>query len=257
MTSPRVELVYSGDCPNVGAARLQVLRAFGRVGKPPHWREWRTDDPSCPPSLRAHGSPTILVNGRDAAGASIADAACCRVYAQSDGRLAGVPAVEQIASALQALSGSHARWNSAALGGPALAVAFLPKLACPACWPAYAAAVSALGLTFLLEMRYLLPLTIAALALAVVALLWQAPARRGYGPAALALAAATLIVAGKFAIESAAMLYGGGAAFAGAFLWNAWPRRAVQGDCPSCDRPGASGSDTTSNGGPHESEAKG
>lgn len=247
MSSPRVELVYAGDCPNVGAARIQVLRAFGLAGWPPHWREWSVDDPSCPQRLRRFGSPTVLIDGKDVAGDGTTDAACCRIYAQADGQLMGVPSAEQIAAALGEPSSAGRPWRIAAFGGPALAFAFLPKLVCPACWPAYAAAVSALGLTFLLEVRYLLPLTIGALALAVGALAWRARGRRGFGPAALALAAAVAIVAGKFAADSAAILYGGATAFAAAFIWNAWPRRTSrgQGNCPACTDPAAPGPDAS------------
>ena len=243
MNAPSVELVYAGDCPNVGATRVQVLRAFGLAGRAPHWREWRTDDPACPQRLRRFGSPTVLIDGKDAVGGGAADAACCRIYAQADGQLMGVPSAEQIAAALSEPPSAGRPWRIAALGGPALAFALLPKLVCPVCWPAYAAAVSALGLTFLLEVRYLLPLTIGALALAVGALAWKARGRRGFGPAALALAASVAIVAGKFAADSAVILYGGATAFAAAFIWNAWPRRTLagQGNCPACADPSAPG----------------
>lgn len=256
MSTPSVELLYAGDCPNVDAARAQLLRAFSLAGRSPHWREWLTDDRSCPSHLRRYGSPTILVNGQDAAGAqNHAVAASCRVYASADGKLAGVPSVEQIAGALAATAAPNGRWRMAALGGPALAVAFLPKLVCPACWPAYAAAVSALGLTFLLEVRYLLPLTVMALALAVVVLAWQSRSRWGYAPAGLAIAGAVAIVAGKFAADSAVLLYGGAAMFAAAFAWNAWPRRTVTGsaDCPKCEVPAS----RIASGGSHASQEKG
>lgn len=255
MSAPKVELLYAGDCPNASEARAQLLRAFVSAGLQPHWREWRTDDPSCPAGLRGLGSPTILVAGRDVAGAGkAADASCCRVYAQESGKLSGVPSVAQIAGALK--HGGASRWSMAALGGPALAVAFLPKLVCPACWPAYAAAATALGLSFLLEVRYLLPLTVAALGLAVLALAWNSRARRGFGPAVLALAASAIIVSGKFALDSTLILYSGAAAFLAAFVWNAWPRRdtACQPHCPACAKPadGPGDSSTAQPGDTHE-----
>lgn len=237
MPTPRVDLVYAGDCPNVADARAQLLRAFASAGLVPHWREWRVDDPACPTHLRRHGSPTILVAGLDVAGKGDAsDASCCRVYQNLDGKLSGVPPVAQIANALRQ-RGSGGQWGLAALGGPALAVAFLPKLICPACWPAYAAAVTALGLTFLLEVRYLLPLTVIALSLAVGLLAWKARERRGYGPAALGLIASAIIIAGKFALDNSFVLYGGAGAFVAAFLWHSWPQRdsAGQGHCPACE----------------------
>jgi mercuric ion transport protein len=42
---------------------------------------------------------------------------------------------------------------------PGVLASLLPALACPLCWPAYAALLSALGLGFLTSSTYLLPLT--------------------------------------------------------------------------------------------------
>ena len=53
---------------------------------------------------------------------------------------------------------------------PGVAVSLLPILACSLCWPAYAALISSLGLGFLASSTYLLPLTGALLAVAVVGL---------------------------------------------------------------------------------------
>jgi len=248
-----VELLYDGDCPNVGRARAQLLRAFVLAGVSPRWQEWRTDDPACPRRLRGFGSPTVLVQGRDVSGESrAADASCCRVYDGPDGRLSGVPPVERIATALR--QGGNGDWRTAGIGVPALGIALLPKLVCPACWPAYAAAVTAMGLTFLLEARYLLPITVIALGFAVLALAWRSTRRRGPGPAALALVASATIVTGKFGIDNSLALLGGTAAFAAAFVWNFWPRSAARlSACPDCD-PGASASAQT--GGPHERETQ-
>ncbi|SRR6266446_2520073 len=53
---------------------------------------------------------------------------------------------------------------------PGVAVSLLPSLACALCWPAYAALISSMGLGFLASSAYLLPLTGALLAVAVVGL---------------------------------------------------------------------------------------
>ena len=76
---------------------------------------------------------------------------------------------------------------------PGIGFAMLPKIACPACWPAYAGLLSSFGISFLIEVRYLLPLTAAFLAVAVGALAWRAPNRRGYGPAAVGVAAGLVV----------------------------------------------------------------
>jgi hypothetical protein len=101
------------------------------------------------------------------------------------------------------------RWKQGLLALPSVAFSMLPKLACPACWPAYAGLLTSVGLGFLISTVYLLPLTIAFLVLALgarcsgqesvmgtglsylewlrLAVSWQAssygsPARRSTGP---------------------------------------------------------------------------
>jgi hypothetical protein len=96
-----VELIYDANCPNVQDARAQLLRAFAATGLPPHWQELDRGAPESPPQVRAYGSPTILVNGQDVAGASpSAGADCCRLYVDDGGQLKGVPSVEAITAAL-------------------------------------------------------------------------------------------------------------------------------------------------------------
>lgn len=99
---PKVELIYDAGCPNVEAARQQLRRAFQELGQPPDWEEWDRGAPSSPAHARQYGSPTILVDGKDVAGASPSDgAACCRVYRSGHGGLQGVPPIDAITSALR------------------------------------------------------------------------------------------------------------------------------------------------------------
>lgn len=236
---PTVELVYDADCPNVGQARTQLLRAYAMAGLPARWREWRRDHGHAPERVRKFGSPTILVNGEDISPAAT-DAACCRVYAQADGTMTGVPPVERIASAIHDAR-RHTGWKSAGLWGPALGIAFLPKLICPACWPAYAALVSAAGVPFLLETAFLLPISLAALALVIGLLAWRARERRGYGPTLMGIAASAVVLIGKFGFDNNPAAYAGATALLAACVWNSWPRRAppVNAGCPACE-PGKS-----------------
>lgn len=241
---PRVELVYDGDCPNVADTRAQLLRAFAEVGVPPRWQEWQRDAADSPAHVRHLGSPTILVDGADVAGAGDAAGACCRLYAQPDGSIRGVPGVEAIARALRAAGGvasaappPGASWKLQLAMLPGLGAALLPKVACPACWPAYAGLLGSVGLGFLLDTSYLLPLTALFLAVAVLALAFRAHRRRGYGPFGLGLAASALVLAGKFALESDPTMYAGLLFLVGASVWNGWPRRpspASSGSCASC-----------------------
>jgi len=115
-------------------------------------------------------------------------------------------------------------WKQGLLSLPGIGLSALPKLACPICWPAYAGLLSSLGLGFLVYAAYLLPLTIAFLALALAALAFGAKNRRGLGPFLIGLAAAMGILLGKFVWESNATIYAGVGMLVVASVWNAWPR---------------------------------
>lgn len=233
---PKVELIYDVDCPNVAAAREILLRAFAAAGVPPRWSEHLASD--APSHARGLGSPTILVDERDVgAGEEPSPQACCRLYATEDGRLRGVPDADTVARAIGDAAASEPRvpsWRSSLGALPALGAALLPKVACPACWPAYAGILSSLGLTFLMETRWLLPLTSTFLVLALGALAFRARRRRGYGPFTLGLVASALVLVGKFAFESDAAMYAGVALLVGASGWNAWPKRREPA-CASCE----------------------
>jgi mercuric ion transport protein len=114
---------------------------------------------------------------------------------------------------------------------PGVAVSMVPKLACPACWPAYAGLLTSLGLGFLLATAYLLPLTASFLALALVSLVFRARRRRGFGPFLLGLLATAGILAGKFVRASNPAMYAAVGLLVVATLWNSWPRRAAA--CPA------------------------
>ncbi len=240
-----VVLLYDADCPHVEDARRNLVEALERSAAPRRWRELLSTDASTPEKWRGYGSPTILVAGEDVAGEPPAvGGRSCRMYRDGNGRNQGVPPVEMIAARLS-LAGSDresvARNRSSVgrLAGmvPALGVGLLPVGLCPACWPVYAGLVSALGLGFLMDAQYLLPITGAALLLALAALAFRARRRRGYGPFAVGLAASVLILIGKFALASDLVLYAALTVLVGASLWNAWPKRkatAVAAGCSKC-----------------------
>ncbi len=98
---PEVELVYDADCPNPALARAQILRASSKAGLVARWREWLADDADAPPHARGYGSPTVLVDGRDVAGAvPVEGMRSCRVYDGAADQPRGVPSVELIVAAL-------------------------------------------------------------------------------------------------------------------------------------------------------------
>jgi hypothetical protein len=80
-----------------------------------------------------------------------------------------------------------------------------------------------------MQTKYLLPLTLLALVLAVAALGFRATRRRGYGPFVVGLVAAFTLVMGKFVIDSNVAVYGAVAALVGASLWNSWPTKPPTG----------------------------
>ena len=92
---------------------------------------------------------------------------------------------------------------------PGIGVSLLPKLMCPACWPAYAGVVSTVGLSFLISAKYLLPLTVVFLAITTVALGFRASRRHGYGPFWLGFLAAAVILIGKFFFDAEQATYAG------------------------------------------------
>lgn len=239
---PKVELIYDAACPNVEAARQQLRRAFQELGQSPAWQEWDRGALSSPAHVRQYGSPTILVDGKDVTGASPSDGAdSCRVYRSEHDGLQGVPPIETITSALRNIAtrnnetGGLRSWLAVL---PAIGVAMLPKLACPACWPAYAGLLSSIGLGFLTQTAYLLPLTAAFLIVAVGALAFRAWKRHGFGPFLTGLAAASIVMIGKFQFDSDPAMYGGIALLIGASVWNAWPKRNKTASCPACAQAG-------------------
>lgn len=236
-----VELVYEKTCPNIQAARGALLRAFVEAGVPPRWQEWEVSAPDAPAHVHGYGSPTILVDGRDVSGATAeGDDYCCRIYANGEHPNRGVPPAADIVGALRrarpaggAQNSSPLRLNAAMV--PALGAAFLPKLACPACWPAYAGLLSALGVGFVDYTPYLLPLTAGFLLVALAALGYRARQRRGFGPLLLGALAGAVVVLGKFGYDSDPAMYAGLALLILASLWNTWPiARSTGTPCPAC-----------------------
>jgi hypothetical protein len=125
-------------------------------------------------------------------------------------------------------------WKQGLLALPGLGISVLPKLACPACWPAYAGLLSSVGLGFLISTAYLLPLTAVFLALALGALAFRASKRHGYGPFLLGLVAAISTLLGKFVWESNPTTYGAVGLLVIASLWNAWPSRDTLSEAATC-----------------------
>ena len=90
-----VQLVYFDDCPNWRTADQRLADALQTVGgHPASVRRVVVRSPEEAVAAGLHGSPTILINGRDPfAGAAAPAAFSCRV--------GGAPTVEQLTEALR------------------------------------------------------------------------------------------------------------------------------------------------------------
>jgi len=217
----RVELIYQESCPNVYGARAALREALRRAGCKAEWAEWERSDADAPARARLYGSLSILVDGRDVAGAPPGDGSeSCRVYGYG-GASQGVPPAGAIVAALEVAGGPRTGWSRALTALPGPGVALFPAGACPACWPAYAGPLGSLGLGFL--------------ALALLPLGYRARERRGFGPLGLGVVATAAALLGKFAVGSSAILYAGLALLIGASIWNTWPLSAARtGTCGQC-----------------------
>lgn len=82
-----------------------------------------------------------------------------------------------------------------------------------------------MGLAFLLQTEYLLPLMLVALTAAVGALGYRATLRHGRGPLVMGLLAAGLLIVGRFVVTSDLMMYCGAGLLIVASVWNSWPKK--------------------------------
>lgn len=121
---------------------------------------------------------------------------------------------------------------------PALLLALLPKVTCPACWPAYGSVLSALGLGGLLASPWRAPL----LAVFLLPALWLLARRRrersGRRPLVLGgVGAAASLVGICSGLE--AMSIAGSALFVAAVLWSSIARRpaVAAGQRPAAPSP--------------------
>lgn len=116
---------------------------------------------------------------------------------------------------------------------PAVGLSLLPTLACPACLPAFASILGAVGLTFIAEPRYLLWLNLAAF---VIAWLLLARGERHWFsvPLGVAAAGAVAVMVGKFLWTSTLLWWCGLGVFVAGSLWSGLRRTSKQ-VCTNCE----------------------
>lgn len=92
------DLLYVPDCPNLDLARQRLTEAAARAGVEVVVREHLVADADAAAELGMHGSPTILIDGRDVAG-DTEPSVSCRLYRTASG-VAGAPSVDDLVAAL-------------------------------------------------------------------------------------------------------------------------------------------------------------
>jgi hypothetical protein len=100
---PTIELIYDSTCPNVPAARQRLTEVLSALGISERWREWERSSPEAPAYALNYGSPTILVDGEDVAGATgDVGRGACRVYVDPEsGRFGGVPSANSLRAVIE------------------------------------------------------------------------------------------------------------------------------------------------------------
>lgn len=237
-----VELIYDKSCPNVATARALLIRAFTQTGVSARWKEWERSAPDSPAYVRDFGSPTILVDGNDVADVTPSEGqGTCRIYPDANGNLARTPSLELICSAIfkgapASTRGSNGkgRWQAVVASFPAIGTALLPKLACPLCFPAYTALLSALKLKFVDYTPYLLPLTIVFFTLAVAVLIKQARCSGRWSSLSLGVGAAAIILIDKLPAESSWLTNAGIILLIVAVVSGMRKTDAQAAPCPAC-----------------------
>jgi len=250
--SPKVELIYDMDCPNVEHARQALMAAFGEAKRDPSWVEWDRQSPESLAYVRGYGSPTILVDGRDVASADTGDGAdCCRVYDWGVEGLKGVPAVQNIVAALrghgeavvhigndatvtekQRVRAAKSGW----LGSVSSILAAAVDLVCPAYLPAFASLLASLGIGLAASDHFIRPLLIALLVVAVAAFAWSAKWHRHWWVVASGIAGGGLVHLGRYYLGFGALwmnqiaLWAGTGVLIGTSVVNLWLKRS----CPGC-----------------------
>ncbi len=121
-----------------------------------------------------------------------------------------------------------ARNGRVVLGIPVSALAALPV--CPACYPAYAGVLSALGLGALANTAAQTMLTALLLSVALIALLYRAKSRRGLGPFMVGVTATLVVVVSKFVLGFDGGTYVGVGVLVVAGIWNVWPQANAASD---------------------------
>ena len=98
----RIQLLTFPGCPNAAATRALLARVLAATKIRAPIEDVNIEAPETLDSMRAYGSPTILIDGAPVGGPGENGAASCRVYRDVSGHASGVPPETAIRAALQA-----------------------------------------------------------------------------------------------------------------------------------------------------------
>ncbi len=120
---------------------------------------------------------------------------------------------------------------------PAVVLALIAHLAaCPACWPLVGGLMSALGVTTVVEGRFMVPVFIGSTILAMIPL--GIEARRYMGPFLLGSGACVLLWNGRIVFDIPAVTFSGIVCLVGAYGWSYFLRRKRGAPCcTTCKAP--------------------
>lgn len=100
IASMDIEILHVPGCPNLDRARSHLDAALRAAGLAANVRETEVADAETAARVGMRGSPTILIDGRDAVpGDALAASMSCRLYA-GEGTMQGAPSVDQLVEAL-------------------------------------------------------------------------------------------------------------------------------------------------------------
>lgn len=116
---------------------------------------------------------------------------------------------------------------------PAFGFSLIPTLTCPACLPALASVLSAVGLTFLAQREYLIWFNLAALGISLV-ILARGEKKWISWPLVIAVLGAAAVMLGKFVWSSSAVWWTGLGIFMLGSAWSAFGRKSPSGRCNEC-----------------------
>ena len=94
----RIDILHIADCPNLSVARSRVDEALNQAGLNATIRELEVMTPEEALRVGMHGSPTILVEGRDPFD-GVEGSLACRLYRER-GAVEGAPTVAALVEVL-------------------------------------------------------------------------------------------------------------------------------------------------------------